>query len=76
MAAVELIRFDAKLAQDRPQRSGRKIAATMSGDDGESLIGRVPPDLVGTRSLAHKLASQLPQASGEFPIVHQVMKPR
>ena len=76
MATVELILLDAKLAQDRPQRTGRKITATVSGNDREPLIGRIPPDFVGTGSLAHKLASQLSQPAGEFPVVHGVMKPR
>jgi len=76
MAAVEQIWFYAELAQDRPQRAEREVTATMPGDDGELLISRVPPDFVGTGSLAHELASQLPQSSGEFPVIHGVMNPR
>ena len=44
--AVELCWVDTKLAQDGPQRAGRKITTTVSRDDGELLIGRVPPDFV------------------------------
>ena len=56
---VEHSRVYAQLTQDCSKRAGREVTAAMPRDDGELLISWVPPDFVGTSSLAHKLATQL-----------------
>jgi hypothetical protein len=43
----------------------------MAGNDCELLIGRIPPDFVGTLGLADKLAAQLAQSTGKLSVVHE-----
>ena len=56
---VEYSRINAQLTQDRSQCTCWQVATTVARNHSELFIRWIPPDFVGSRSLAHKLAVQI-----------------
>ena len=63
----ELVRVDAGLFQNCPQRPLRHIAR-MVGDGGIAVGSGIEPDLVASRGLAIKLKSQLLQTLDDLAV--------
>jgi hypothetical protein len=74
-ALVEHSRVYAQLAQDRTNRAGWKVTAAMPRNDGELLVGWVPPNFVGTGGLTHKLTTESAQAASQLSVVHEEVNP-
>ena len=72
---VEHSRVYAQLAQDCSNRAGREVTAAMPRNDGEMLIGWVPPNFVGTGRLAHKLTTEVAQSASQLSVVHEGVNP-
>ena len=61
---------DIQLTQNCTKCACRQITPAMTGNGRELLVGRVPPDFVRSRSLAHEFASHLTQSPSQLSIAH------